>query len=111
MKINLNPSDFTSKEHFIRAALDKARNTAAHDWDEEFSDRSKTIEKEVANLSKSELTRRLVKLLSRSNRARAVINDSTRVKAKNLRKKGLNVREIAVELGISIPSVYNITKG
>ena len=111
MKIDLNPSDFNSKEQFVRAALEKARNAAHQAWDEEFSDRSKSIEKEVAALSKTELTRRLVKLLSRSNRARAVIDESTRSKAKNLRKKGLNVKEIAVELGISIPSVYNITKG
>ena len=111
MKIDLNPSDFNSKEQFVRAVLERARNAAHQVWDEEFSDRSKSIEKEVAALSKNELTRRLVKLLSRSNRARAIINESTRVKAKTLRKKGLNVKEIAVELGISIPSVYNITKG
>jgi AcrR family transcriptional regulator len=33
-----------------------------------------------------------------------------RSKAKALRKKDVPVREIAAELGISIPSVYNITK-
>jgi transposase len=27
-----------------------------------------------------------------------------------MRQKGLSVREIATELGVSIPSVYNITK-
>ncbi|MEY3584889.1 MAG: Helix-turn-helix domain of resolvase, partial [Verrucomicrobiota bacterium] len=53
---------------------------------------------------------RLIKLLSRPNRARAQISDSMRSKAQNMRKKGAPVREIAAELGISIPSVYNITK-
>ncbi len=56
------------------------------------------------------LHRRLVKLLSRPNRARAQISEAMRSKAKALRKKDVPVREIAAELGISIPSVYNITK-
>jgi hypothetical protein len=48
--------------------------------------------------------------MSRPSRARAKINDSMRTKAKSMRNKGFNVREISAELGISIPSVYNITK-
>ena len=38
------------------------------------------------------------------------ISDAMRAKAKAMRKKGAPVREIAAELGVSIPSVYNITK-
>ena len=38
------------------------------------------------------------------------ISDAMRTKAKTMRKKGSPVREIAAELGVSIPSVYNITK-
>jgi orotate phosphoribosyltransferase-like protein len=33
-----------------------------------------------------------------------------RRKAATMRQKGLSVREIATELGVSVPSVYNITK-
>jgi hypothetical protein len=91
MKIDLDPSAFSSKDAYVRAALSK-------------------IEREVASLSKPELAKRLIKLLSRPNRARAQISDSMRNKAQAMRRKGAPVREIAAELGISIPSVYNITK-
>ena len=49
-------------------------------------------------------------MMSRPNRARAQISDTMRSKALTMRKKDVPVREIAAELGISIPSVYNITK-
>ena len=110
MKIDLNPSSFTSKDSYVRAALSKARDLAVQTWEDEHSERQSLIEREVASLSKPELAKRLIKLLSRPNRARAQISDSMRAKAHNMRKKGAPVREIAAELGISIPSVYNITK-
>jgi len=110
MKIDLNPTSFTSKDAYVRAALSKARDLAVQTWEDEHSERQSLIEREVASLSKTELTKRLIKLLSRPNRARAQISDSMRAKAQNMRKKGAPVREIAADLGISIPSVYNITK-
>jgi hypothetical protein len=110
MKIDLDPSAFTSKDAYVRAALSKARDLAVQTWEDEHSERQSLIEREVAGLSKPELAKRLIKLLSRPNRARAQISDGMRAKAQNMRKKGAPVREIAAELGISIPSVYNITK-
>ena len=110
MKIDLDPSSFTSKDAYIRAALSKARDLAVQTWEDEHTERRLLIEREVSGLSKNELARRLVKLLSRPNRARAQISDAMRARAKSLRKKDVPVREIAAELGISIPSVYNITK-
>ena len=110
MKIDLEPSAFTSKDAYVRAALARARDLAVQTWEDEHTERRSLIEREVSSLSKNELARRLVKLLSRPNRARAQISDSMRSKAKALRKKDVPVREIAAELGISIPSVYNITK-
>jgi hypothetical protein len=110
MKIDLDPSAFASKDAYVRAALSKARDLAVQAWEDEHSERQSLIEREVAGLSKPELAKRLIKLLSRPNRARAQISDSMRAKAQNMRKKGAPVREIAAELGISIPSVYNITK-
>jgi len=110
MKIDHAPSNFTTKDAFVRATLSRARDLAVQAWDVEHSDRHLALEKEVAALSKNELSRRLLKLLSRPNRARAQISDGMRTKAKTMRKKGSPVREIAAELGVSIPSVYNITK-
>ena len=110
MKIDLDPSAYTSKDAYVRAALSRARDLAVQAWEDEHTERRSLIEREVSALSKNELARRLVKLLSRPNRARAQINESMRAKAKTLRKKAVPVREIAAELGISIPSVYNITK-
>jgi hypothetical protein len=110
MKIDLDPSEFTTKDAFVRAALSRARDLAVQSWEDEHSDRRSQIEREVASLSKNELAKRLVKLLSRPARARAQISDAMRNKAKALRNKDVPVREIAAELGISIPSVYNITK-
>jgi len=110
MKIDLDPSAYTSKDAYVRAALSRARDLAVQAWEDEHTERRSLIEREVSALSKNELARRLVKLLSRPNRARAQINESMRAKAKTLRKKDVPVREIAAELGISIPSVYNITK-
>jgi len=110
MKIDLDPSAFTSKDAYVRAALSKARDLAVQAWEDEHSERQSLIEREVAGLSKPELAKRLIKLLSRPNRARAQISDSMRNKAQAMRRKGAPVREIAAELGISIPSVYNITK-
>lgn len=110
MKIQLEPAAFTTKDAYVRAALSKARDLAVQSWDDEYTDRQSLIEREVASLSKNELARRLVKLLSRPSRARAQISDGMRAKAQAMRKKGAPVREIAAELGISIPSVYNITK-
>lgn len=110
MKIDLDPSEFTTKDAFVRAALSRARDLAVQSWEDEHTDRRTQIEREVASLSKNELAKRLVKLLSRPARARAQISDAMRNKAKALRNKDVPVREIAAELGISIPSVYNITK-
>lgn len=110
MKIDHSPSNFTTKDAFVRATLSRARDLAVQAWDVEHSDRHAALEKEVAALSKNELSRRLLKLLSRPNRARAQISDAMRSKAKAMRKKGSPVREIAAELSVSIPSVYNITK-
>ena len=110
MKIDLDPSTFTSKDAYVRAALARARDLAVQAWEDEHTERRSLIEREVSSLSKNELARRLVKLLSRPNRARAQISDTMRTKAKTMRKKGSPVREIAAELGVSIPSVYNITK-
>ncbi|MBM3867525.1 MAG: hypothetical protein FJ384_01160 [Verrucomicrobia bacterium] len=110
MKIDLDPSAFSSKDAYVRAALSKARDLAVQAWEDEHSERRSLIEREVAGLSKPELAKRLIKLLSRPNRARAQISDSMRSKAQAMRRKGAPVREIAAELGISIPSVYNITK-
>ena len=110
MKIELDPTAFTSKDAYVRAALSKARDLAVQSWEDEHSERQSLIEREVASLSKTELAKRLIKLLSRPNRARAQISDNMRAKAHSMRKKGAPVREIAAELGISIPSVYNITK-
>ncbi len=110
MKIDLDPSAFSSKDAYVRAALSKARDLAVQAWEDEHSERQSMIEREVASLSKPELAKRLIKLLSRPNRARAQISDSRRNKAQAMRRKGAPVREIAAELGISIPSVYNITK-
>ena len=109
-KIDLDPSTFTSKDAYVRAALSRARDLAVQAWEDEHTERRSLIEREVSSLSKNELARRLVKLLSRPNRARAQISEAMRSKAKALRKKDVPVREIAAELGISIPSVYNITK-
>jgi len=110
MKIDLDPRTFTSKDAYVRAALSRARDLAVQSWEDEHTERRSLIEREVSSLSKNELARRLVKLLSRPNRARAQISEAMRSKAKALRKKDVPVREIAAELGISIPSVYNITK-
>lgn len=110
MKIDLDPSTFTSKDAYVRAALSKARDLAVRSWEDEHTERRSLIEREVSSLSKQELARRLIKILSRPNRARAQISDTMRNRAKSMRSKGAPVREIAAELGISIPSVYNITK-
>jgi len=110
MKIDLAPTSYTSKDAFVRAALARARDLAVQSWEDEHTERKSLIEREVASLSKNELARRLVKMMSRPNRARAQISDTMRSKALTMRKKDVPVREIAAELGISIPSVYNITK-
>jgi hypothetical protein len=70
MKIDLDPSAFTSKDAYVRAALSKARDLAVQAWEDEHSERQSLIEREVAGLSKPELAKRLIKLLSRPNRAR-----------------------------------------
>ena len=110
MKIDIDPSAFSSKDAYVRAAMARARDLAVQTWEDEHTERRSQIEREVSSLSKNELARRLVKLMSRPNRARAQITESIRNKAKSLRNKDVPVREIAAELGISIPSVYNITK-
>ena len=78
MKIDLDPSAFTSKDAYVRAALARARDLAVQTWEDEHTERRSLIEREVSSLSKNELARRLVKLLSRPNRARAQISDSMR---------------------------------
>lgn len=110
MKLDLDPSTYSTKDAYVRAMIARARDFAVQAWDEEHSNRQEFIAREVSSLSKNELARRLIKLMSRPSRARAKINETMRSKAKTMRNKGFNVREISAELGISIPSVYNITK-
>ena len=86
MKIDLDPRTFTSKDAYVRAALSRARDLAVQSWEDEHTERRSLIEREVSSLSKNELARRLVKLLSRPNRARAQISEAMRSKAKALRK-------------------------
>ncbi|MEN9815876.1 MAG: hypothetical protein RLZZ412_1858, partial [Verrucomicrobiota bacterium] len=76
MKIDLDPSTFTSKDAYVRAALSRARDLAVQAWEDEHTERRSLIEREVSSLSKNELARRLVKLLSRPNRARAQISEA-----------------------------------
>jgi len=110
MKLDLNPSEFVSKDAFVRAALAKARDLASESWEETNRRQSQKLTKEIDRLSKQELARRLLRLMTRPARRRAVIDESMRKRAAGMRDKGLSVREIATELGVSIPSVYNITK-
>lgn len=110
MKIALQPSEFTSKDAFVRAALSKARDLASDAWDKEHAKISRKLAQEVTNLSKQELARRLIRLMTRPARRRAIIDESMRQRAAKLRESGKSVRDIATELGVSIPSVYNITK-
>lgn len=109
MKIALQPSEFTSKDEFVRAALSKARDLASDAWDKEHAKISRRLVKEVTGMTKQELARRLIRLMNRPARRRAVISDVMRREAAAMRKSGKSVREIATELGVSIPSVYNIT--
>lgn len=110
MKINLEPADFPSKDAFVRAALAKARDLASEAWEETHRRQSHKLSKEIDRLSKQELARRLLRLMTRPARRRAIIDESMRRRAAAMRDKGHSVREIATELGVSIPSVYNITK-
>lgn len=110
MKIDLKPSDFRSKDEFVRAALSQARDLASEAWGEANRLQSMKLVKEVESLSKQELARRLLSLMTRPVRRRAVIDDAMRRRADQMRAKGKSVRDIALELGVSIPSVYNITK-
>jgi len=109
MKIALQPSEFTSKDAFVRAALAKARDLASDAWDKEHAKLSRKLAQEITSLSKQELVRRLIRLMNRPARRRAVIDDSMRQRAAKMRESGRSVRDIATELGISIPSVYNVT--
>jgi hypothetical protein len=52
MKIDLDPSAFSSKDAYVRAALSKARDLAVQAWEDEHSERQSLIEREVASLSK-----------------------------------------------------------
>ena len=110
MKIALQPSEFTSKDAFVRAALSKARDLASDAWDKEHAKISRKLAQEVTNLSKQELARRLIRLMTRPARRRAIIDESMRLRATKMRESGKSVRDIATELGVSVPSVYNITK-
>lgn len=110
MKIALQPSEFTSKDAFVRAALSKARDLASDAWDKEHAKISRKLAQEVTRMSKQELARRLIRLMNRPARRRALIDDSMRQRAAKMREAGRSVRDIATELGISIPSVYNISR-
>lgn len=110
MKLDLDPAEFPTKDAFVRAALALARDLASAEWEETHKRHSNKLTKEIDRLSKQELARRLLRLMTRPARRRAVIDDGMRRRAESMRNKGLSVREIATELGVSIPSVYNITK-
>ena len=45
MKIDLDPSAFTSKDAYVRAALSKARDLAVQAWEDEHSERQSIIER------------------------------------------------------------------
>ena len=110
MKIDLNISDYQTKDAYVRAALNQVRDLACGVWDKEHGRKSHKLSMEIRQLSKQELARRVLKLMTLPVRSRAVIDDAMRRRAQRMRDKGLSAREIAYELGVSIPSVYNITK-
>jgi len=110
MRLDLDAAEFPTKDAFVRAALALARDLASAEWEETHKRQSNKLTKEIDRLSKQELARRLLRLMTRPARRRAVIDDGMRRRAESMRNKGLSVREIATELGVSIPSVYNITK-
>lgn len=110
MKIDLKPYNYGSKDEFIRAVLSEARDLASDAWGKANCLKSTKLIKEVESLSKQELARRVLSLMTRPVRHRAVIDDAMRRRADQMRTKGKSVRDIALELGVSIPSVYNITR-
>lgn len=110
MRIDLDPSEYPTKDAYVRAALAQARDLASEKWEESHRRQSNKLTKEIDRLSKQELARRLLRLMTRPARRRAVIDETMRRRAATMRQKGHSVREIATELGVSIPSVYNITK-
>lgn len=108
MKIPLKSADFTSKEAYVRAVLIKARELALDEWDKDHARINHKLARELGSLTKQELARRLIRILHRPARRRAIITDAMRRQAADMRKGGTSVRDIASELGMSIPSVYNI---
>lgn len=110
MKIALQPIEFNSKDAFVRSALSNARDLASVAWDKEHAKISRKLAQEVTNLSKHELARRLIRLMPRPARRRAIIDESMRLRATKLRESDKSVRDIATELGVSVPSIYNIKK-
>lgn len=110
MKIALQPTEFASKDAYVRAVLGKARDLASDAWDKEHARVCRKLVEEVSGMSKQALAKRLIRLMTRPARRRAIIDESMRQRAAKLRESGRSVRDIATELGVSIPSVYNITK-
>ena len=110
MRISLNVTDFSTKNAFVRAAVDQARDVSSSAWEKANRRVSKKLSREINQLPKQELVRRLLRLMTLPARRRAVIDDAMRRHASAMRDRGCSVREIALELGVSVPSVYNITR-
>ena len=51
MKIDLDPSAFSSKDAYVRATLSKARDLAVLAWENEHSERRTLIERSAARFS------------------------------------------------------------
>lgn len=109
MNIDLKPSDFRNKDDFVQAILARVRNLADREWRDSVSGQADRISRRVSGMSRKDLESALVGFLTRPTRVRAKISDKMRAKARELRKKGIPVAEIAAKLGMSGPSVYSIT--
>ena len=78
MRLDLDPAEFPTKDAFVRAALALARDLASAEWEETHKRHSNKLTKEIDRLSKQELARRLLRLMTRPARRRAVIDDGMR---------------------------------